>query len=267
MTSACQVEEVEKVEQVEVGEARTVRKSRSFEVAADGISQPPAGGLRRRPALIVLACWCLAASMHGQQPELPPPPGKLIEVGGRPLHLHCTGQGQPTVVFEAGGRPSRLIGRSFSARSPPPLGRAPTTAPVWDGAVPAPARLTSTRRVISTTCWMPRVNVRRSCWSAHREGAAGPHVPAGLSGPRRGTGARGSLERGSPVHARGWPVEADRLPDTGTAPVDLANTPCGSAGAGASDRCTVRSAAPSTLQAAHQAGRAPDRVLARDGDT
>jgi pimeloyl-ACP methyl ester carboxylesterase len=34
-----------------------------------------------------------------------PPPGKLVDVGGWRLHLHCTGQarpGQPTVILEAG---------------------------------------------------------------------------------------------------------------------------------------------------------------------
>lgn len=31
-----------------------------------------------------------------------PPPGQLIDVGGYKLHLHCRGQGQPTVLLEAG---------------------------------------------------------------------------------------------------------------------------------------------------------------------
>lgn len=31
-----------------------------------------------------------------------PPPGQLIDVEGGPLHLNCTGQGQPTVILEAG---------------------------------------------------------------------------------------------------------------------------------------------------------------------
>jgi pimeloyl-ACP methyl ester carboxylesterase len=30
------------------------------------------------------------------------PPGKLVDVGGRKLHLYCTGQGSPTVILEAG---------------------------------------------------------------------------------------------------------------------------------------------------------------------
>jgi pimeloyl-ACP methyl ester carboxylesterase len=31
-----------------------------------------------------------------------PPPGRLIDVGGRRLHLWCFGQGSPTVVFDSG---------------------------------------------------------------------------------------------------------------------------------------------------------------------
>lgn len=31
-----------------------------------------------------------------------PPPGQMIDVEGGPLHLNCTGQGQPTVILEAG---------------------------------------------------------------------------------------------------------------------------------------------------------------------
>jgi len=30
-------------------------------------------------------------------------PGKLVDVGGRKLHIHCTGSGQPTVVLEGSG--------------------------------------------------------------------------------------------------------------------------------------------------------------------
>src|SRR5262245_47199434 len=31
-----------------------------------------------------------------------PPPGKLVDIGGRRLHLDCRGSGSPIVVFEAG---------------------------------------------------------------------------------------------------------------------------------------------------------------------
>ena len=36
------------------------------------------------------------------QDALGPPPGRLIDVGGRRLHLWCMGSGSPTVLFEAG---------------------------------------------------------------------------------------------------------------------------------------------------------------------
>ncbi len=32
-----------------------------------------------------------------------PPPGQLIDVRGHRLHVHCTGEGGPTVLLEAGG--------------------------------------------------------------------------------------------------------------------------------------------------------------------
>ena len=32
----------------------------------------------------------------------PAPPGKLVDIGGRRLHINCTGKGEPTVVMEAG---------------------------------------------------------------------------------------------------------------------------------------------------------------------
>ena len=32
-----------------------------------------------------------------------PPPGGLVDIGGRKLHLHCTGNGNPTVILMAGG--------------------------------------------------------------------------------------------------------------------------------------------------------------------
>jgi pimeloyl-ACP methyl ester carboxylesterase len=50
----------------------------------------------------LLAVCCLSASLGAQEPELASPPGKLIDVGGRRLHLLCSGKGAPTVVLEAG---------------------------------------------------------------------------------------------------------------------------------------------------------------------
>jgi pimeloyl-ACP methyl ester carboxylesterase len=43
-----------------------------------------------------------AATLSAADQPAPAPPGKLFDVGGRKLHLYCTGQGSPTVVLEAG---------------------------------------------------------------------------------------------------------------------------------------------------------------------
>lgn len=34
--------------------------------------------------------------------QIPDPPGKLVDMGGRKMHIHCTGAGSPTVILEAG---------------------------------------------------------------------------------------------------------------------------------------------------------------------
>jgi hypothetical protein len=36
------------------------------------------------------------------QDDVESPLGRLVDIGGRRLHLHCTGSGSPTVVIEAG---------------------------------------------------------------------------------------------------------------------------------------------------------------------
>ena len=42
-----------------------------------------------------------------------PPPGKLIDIGGRKLHILCTGTGSPTVILEAGLDVGGMIGWSL----------------------------------------------------------------------------------------------------------------------------------------------------------
>ena len=51
-----------------------------------------------------IACVALltGVSVLAQQIDIGPPPGRPIDVGGRKLHLNCTGSGSPTVVLEAG---------------------------------------------------------------------------------------------------------------------------------------------------------------------
>ena len=44
----------------------------------------------------------MAALVHAQTPP-EPPPGRLIDVGGRKVHLYCTGEGKPAVVIAGAG--------------------------------------------------------------------------------------------------------------------------------------------------------------------
>src|SRR5262245_65576021 len=41
-------------------------------------------------------------AMFARDAERFPMPGQLVDVGGRRLHLYCTGSGSPTVVLENG---------------------------------------------------------------------------------------------------------------------------------------------------------------------
>ena len=58
-----------------------------------------------RFALAVVFGLALAGLPHvlAQSPESYPPPGRLIDIGGRRLHIHCSGKGSPTVLLMAGG--------------------------------------------------------------------------------------------------------------------------------------------------------------------
>jgi hypothetical protein len=48
----------------------------------------------------------------------PAPLGKLVDVGGRKLHLYCTGNGSPAVILEAGAGSFSIGGHLFSLRWP-----------------------------------------------------------------------------------------------------------------------------------------------------
>jgi hypothetical protein len=54
------------------------------------------------PLVFIAAC---VMSLEAQTPApsaAPTPPGRLIDIGSRRLHLNCTGKGSPTVVVESG---------------------------------------------------------------------------------------------------------------------------------------------------------------------
>ena len=54
------------------------------------------------PVRAILAMLSLTTSVAAQARPLPQPPGRLIDIGGRRLHLLCSGAGTTTVVLEAG---------------------------------------------------------------------------------------------------------------------------------------------------------------------
>ena len=61
-------------------------------------------GCRARIPFLVWAVVSVASGAAEQQGgEAPLPPGRLVDIGGRRLHLNCVGTGTPTVVVENGG--------------------------------------------------------------------------------------------------------------------------------------------------------------------
>ena len=55
-----------------------------------------------RIVAMLSALLLTGASAMAQQSDIGTGPGRLIDVGGRKLHLNCIGSGSPTVVLEAG---------------------------------------------------------------------------------------------------------------------------------------------------------------------
>jgi hypothetical protein len=64
------------------------------------------GRLRRAALTGVAACLALGTvvpvALAGQVNEAGDPPGQLVEVEGRNIHVLCTGAGSPGVILEAG---------------------------------------------------------------------------------------------------------------------------------------------------------------------
>lgn len=51
---------------------------------------------------LAAAVTLAGVAAQAQQPSLGSPPGRLIDVGGHKLHIHCVGEGAPTVVIDGG---------------------------------------------------------------------------------------------------------------------------------------------------------------------
>jgi pimeloyl-ACP methyl ester carboxylesterase len=54
-------------------------------------------------ALIITTVAVAQAGPQEPSSKPYPPPGRLLDIGGRKLHLYCTGKGTPTVILMAGG--------------------------------------------------------------------------------------------------------------------------------------------------------------------
>jgi pimeloyl-ACP methyl ester carboxylesterase len=52
--------------------------------------------------LCFIAWLCVPAVIAAQTIDIGPAPGRLIDIGGRKIHMICAGSGSPTVVIEAG---------------------------------------------------------------------------------------------------------------------------------------------------------------------
>ena len=59
-------------------------------------------GLLALIVVLALGGATYEAIMAARDGKRYPPPGQLVDVGGYRLHLHCIGQGSPTVVLDAG---------------------------------------------------------------------------------------------------------------------------------------------------------------------
>jgi pimeloyl-ACP methyl ester carboxylesterase len=60
-------------------------------------------------AVIVAAGAVFQLSMTLWESHRYPPRGKLVDISGLRLHIHCTGEGSPTVIMEAGPNDSSVI--------------------------------------------------------------------------------------------------------------------------------------------------------------
>lgn len=61
-----------------------------------------AGGSLILVLTMIALTWSAGAFAKTKIARENPPPGRLVEVGGYKMHVHCMGEGSPTVILEAG---------------------------------------------------------------------------------------------------------------------------------------------------------------------
>ena len=52
--------------------------------------------------LFLIGTYFAGQSARAEMVAQNPPPGELVDIGGRRLHLNCVGEGSPTIILEAG---------------------------------------------------------------------------------------------------------------------------------------------------------------------
>jgi hypothetical protein len=107
------------------------------------------GAVRRLAILLALVVAGAAAYEHvgaWRDSRVLEQVGRSVDLGGRTLNIHCTGDGSPTVVFVGGRTSPGTSGRQPSAASPRSPAPAGTTAPTSGGAIPGRTRPGATRQ-------------------------------------------------------------------------------------------------------------------------
>jgi len=121
----------------------------------------------RLAAIVILG----GVAAGAQQPSIGPAPGRLIDVGGYKLHIHCIGEGAPTVVID-GGAGAWSIHFTHIQKALSGARVCTYDAPDSDGATPGRphARASGWSRSCTRYCTAP-ASPRRSCWSDTRSAA------------------------------------------------------------------------------------------------
>lgn len=89
---------------------RRARAASPVPMESSGSQSAPAHSLFRRTALTVLVFLLVlvaAGFLHQNISEardrrFNPMQGRLVDAGGRKMHIHCTGDGSPTVILDSG---------------------------------------------------------------------------------------------------------------------------------------------------------------------
>ena len=91
-------------------------------------------------AILLFAGYIYQRQITTADFEQYPAPGQLVDVGGYSLHIHCTGQGSPTVIVDAGNGDFSSAGWGSNLRWRSSPESVPTTAQATDGAIRLPSR-------------------------------------------------------------------------------------------------------------------------------